>query len=179
MRNMGGFMSISQTCPTCHGMGEIIDSPCKKCKGSGLQGERVEVKIPIPAGVEDGMAQRIRGGGNAGQRGGPSGDLILRFSVEPHESFIRRGLHVYLEHSVPFSIAVLGGEVEVPTMWGTSMMKIKPGTEGGTLFRMKGKGVRVDDGREGDQLVRVKIDIPTKLSKQQKKYLEQFPDYFS
>jgi molecular chaperone DnaJ len=178
MRNMGGFMSISQTCPTCHGMAEIIDSPCKKCKGSGLQEERVEVKIPIPAGVEDGMAQRIRGGGNAGQRGGPNGDLILRFTVEPHEYFVRRGLHVYLEHNIPFSVAVLGGEVEVPTMWGTSKMKIKSGTEGGTLFRMKGKGVHVDDGREGDQLVRVRIDIPKKLSKEQKKFLEQFPDFF-
>jgi molecular chaperone DnaJ len=125
------------------------------------------------------MAQRIRGGGNAGHRGGPNGDLIVRFAVEPHEQFVRRGLHVYLEYNIPFSVAALGGEVEIPTMWGNSMMKVKSGTEGGTLFRLRGKGVRTDDGHEGDQLVRVKIDIPRKLSKEQKKFLEQFSDYFN
>ncbi len=177
-RSMGGFMTVAQTCPACGGRGETIDNPCSKCRGSGLESERMEVKIPVPPGVEDGMAQRIRGGGNAGPRGGPHGDLIIVFSVEPHERFVRRGLHVYLEEEIPFDVAVLGGEHEVPTMWGTSMIKVEPGTEGGTLFRMRGKGVHADDGRAGDQLVRVKIGIPKKLSKSQKEYLREFRGQF-
>ncbi|TFF94958.1 molecular chaperone DnaJ [Candidatus Thorarchaeota archaeon] len=177
-RSMGGFMTVAQTCPACGGRGETIDNPCPNCRGSGLESERVEIKIPVPPGVEDGMAQRIRGGGNAGQRGGPHGDLIIVFSVEPHERFVRRGLHVYLEEEIPFDVAVLGGEHEVPTMWGQSKIKVEPGTEGGTLFRMRGKGVHAEDGREGDQLVRAKISIPKKLSKAQKEYLREFRERF-
>lgn len=178
MRTMGGFMAVTQTCPTCQGIGEVIDSPCKKCKGTGLQREDVKITIPIPPGVEDGMAQRIRGGGDAGPRGGPPGDLILMFHVKPHEKFVRRGLHVYLEHDIPFDIAVLGGEVEVPTMWGLSEIKIPKGTRDGTLFRMRGKGVRTEEGRTGDQLVRVHIEVPKKLTKKQREYLEKFKEIF-
>ncbi|MGY5852408.1 MAG: molecular chaperone DnaJ [Candidatus Thorarchaeota archaeon] len=178
MRSMGGFMQVSQPCPTCRGLGEMIDSPCSECRGTGLENERMEVKVPIPPGVEDEMGQRIRGGGNAGPRGGSHGDLIVMFSVEPHEKFVRRGLQLYLEQDIPFDIATLGGEVEVSTMWGPSMMKIKSGTEGGTVLRMKGKGVHTNDGRKGDQLVRVGIRIPRRLSKQQKEFLQRFPEMF-
>ncbi len=178
VRSMGGFMSVAQTCPTCQGLGEAIDSPCPSCKGQGLQEERKETEVPIPPGVEDGQGIRIQGGGNFGPRGGPPGDLILMFSVEPHESFVRRGLHVYMETDIPFSTAVFGGEVEVPTMWGNSKIKVTKGTEGGTLFRMKGKGVHTEEGRSGDQLVRVNIHIPKKLSKEQKELLEQFDKVF-
>ena len=100
------------------------------------------------------------------------------FSVKPHKEFVRRGFHIYIEMDIPFSIAALGGEVEVPTMWGNSKIKVKRGTEGGTMFRMKGKGVHSDDGRSGDQLVRVNIKIPRKLSKQQKEYLREFDEVF-
>ncbi|NHJ13131.1 MAG: molecular chaperone DnaJ [Candidatus Thorarchaeota archaeon] len=179
MTSMGGFMRVSQPCPTCNGRGELIDAICPQCKGRGLERERQEIKIPIPAGVEDGQALRVRGAGSAGERSGPHGDLILMFSVESHEYFIRKGLHVYLEKEIPFSIAVLGGEVEVPTMHGSSMMKVSSGTEGGTVFRMKGKGVHADDGRQGDQLVRVAISVPKKLTKQQKEYLKDFDTHFS
>ena len=178
VRSMGGFMSVAQTCPTCRGLGESIDSPCGDCRGQGLQNERKETIVPIPPGVEDGQGIRIQGGGNFGPRGGPPGDLILMFSVEPHESFVRRGLHVYMETEIPFSIAVIGGEVEVETLWGSSKMKIKKGTAGGTVFRMKGKGVHTEDGRSGDQLVRVNIHIPKKLSKKQKEYLSEFDSVF-
>jgi molecular chaperone DnaJ len=176
---MGGFMSVAQTCPTCRGLGKSIDTHCTECRGSGLENERKETKVPIPPGIEDGQGIRIQGGGNAGQRGGPYGDLILLFSVKPHKSFVRRGLHVYMETDIPFSLAALGGEIEVPTMWGSSKMKVKRGTEGGTLFRMKGKGVHSDDSRSGDQLVRVKIKIPRKLNKQQKEFLKDFDDVFN
>jgi len=178
VRSMGGFMSVAQTCPTCRGLGESIDSPCTECKGQGLQNERKETTIPIPPGVEDGQGIRVQGGGNFGPRGGPAGDLILMFRVEPHDDFVRRGLHVYMETDIPFSIAVMGGVVEVPTLWGDSKIKVKRGTEGGTLFRMKGKGVHTEDGRTGDQLVRVNIHIPKKLSKEQKKYISEFDDVF-
>ena len=178
MRSMGGFMSVSQTCPSCGGAGEVVDTPCKECRGKGLQKERREIKVPIPPGVEDGQALRIRGGGSAGSRGGPHGDLILVFAVEPHDTFIRKGLHVYMEMEIPFSLAVFGGETEVPTMRGLSKMKVGKTTHGGTIFRMKGKGVHSDDGRKGDQLVRVAIQIPKKLNKEQKKYLRDFDSVF-
>jgi molecular chaperone DnaJ len=179
MRRMGGFMSVSQICPTCSGRGQTIDTPCSECKGTGLQKERREIKIPVPAGVEDGQAVRIRGGGNAGPRGGPHGDLIVVYSVEPHDVFVRRGLHVYMEHEIPFSVAVLGGEVEVPTMRGSAKMKVSSGTESGTLFRMKGKRVHTDDNRKGDQLVRVKIAVPKKVTKKQKEFLKEFESVFT
>ena len=168
MRTMGGFMRVSQTCPTCRGIGQRIQTPCKKCKGSGLENTRVKLDFPIPPGVEDGMSQRIRGGGNAGPRGGPPGDLLVVFSVEQDEQFIRRGLHVFLDTDIPFTTAVLGGEIEVKTMWGTSKLKIKKGTRGGTILRMKEKGVHANNGRKGDQMVRVEIHIPKKPSKEQK-----------
>lgn len=173
-----GFISVAQTCPTCHGSGERIDKPCKSCRGTGLQDERKEIDIPVPPGVEDGQGIRIQGGGDAGPNGGPNGDLIVMFSVAHHDIFVRRGLHVYMEQDIPFPIAVTGGEIEVITMHGASKIKISKGTEGGTLFRMKGKGVHTNDGRKGDQLVRVNIEIPTKLSKEQKAYLEKYSDYF-
>lgn len=173
-----GFLSVAQTCPTCQGTGERIDKPCKSCKGTGLQKERKEVNIPIPAGVEDGQGIRIQGGGNAGPRRGPHGDLIVMFEVDSHDIFVRRGLHVYMEQDIPFPLAVTGGETEVVTMYGASKMKVSKGTEGGTLFRMKGKGVHTSDGRKGDQLVRVNIQIPQKLNKEQKEYLGKYSDYF-
>lgn len=174
-----GFLSVAQTCPTCGGLGETIDTPCPDCKGQGLRQERREITLPIPPGVEDGQGIRIQGGGSAGARRGPYGDLIVMFNVAPDEMFVRRGLHVYTEYEIPFSIAVLGGEVEVPTMHGSSKMKVSSGTEGGKLFRMKGKGVHSSDGRQGDQLVRIKIQIPKKLSKRQKEYLNEFSEVFS
>jgi len=174
-----GFLSVAQTCPTCRGSGQRIDKPCKSCKRSGLQNERKEITIPIPAGVEDGQGLRIQGGGNAGSRRGPHGDLIVMFEVESHDIFVRRGLHVYMEQDIPFPLAVSGGETEVVTMHGSSKMKVSKGTEGGKLFRMKGKGVHTADGRKGDQLVRVNIQIPKKLTKEQKEYLGQYSDYFT
>jgi molecular chaperone DnaJ len=176
VRTMGGIMRVAQTCPSCGGLGETIQKHCSSCRGSGLQSERLEIKVPIPPGVEDGMGQRVRGGGNAGSRGGPHGDLIVIFAVEPHKEFVRKGLHVYYEIEIPFSTAVLGGEVEVPTMWGNSMMKIKKQTHGGTVLRMKRKGVHANDGRKGDQLVRVNIHIPSKLTKKQKEFLAEFAE---
>ncbi|MHA1929325.1 MAG: molecular chaperone DnaJ [Candidatus Thorarchaeota archaeon] len=179
VRSMGGFMQVAQTCPRCHGQGEMIETPCKDCRGSGLKSEKMNATIPIPPGIEDGMGQRIRNGGNAGVRRGPYGDLILVFSVEPHDTFIRRGLDVYTELDIPFSLAVLGGEIEVPTMWGQSKLTIKKGTKGGSLLRMKKKGVHAEDGRKGHQRIRIHIKIPEKLNKEQKDYLAKFSEFFT
>ncbi len=176
VRSMGGFMHVSQTCPACHGMGQTIESPCKKCRGTGLETTRKELKLPLPPGIEDGMMHKIRGGGNAGPRGGPPGDLIIVFEVEEHDQFVRKGLHVFLEMEIPYSVAVLGGEVEVPTMWGVSKLKIKKGTKGGTVLRMRHKGVHTNDGRKGDQLVRVEIKIPEKPTKEQQRILAQLSE---
>ncbi len=178
IQSMGGFLTVSQTCPTCQGLGEVVTTPCPTCRGTGLESQRVEVEIPIPPGVEDEMYQRISGAGDAGPRGGPPGDLIIVFSVQSHEKFVRRGLHTYIEIDIPFDIAVLGGTVQVPTMWGSSEIKIPRGTRDGTLFRMKGKGVHTNDGRKGDQLVRVHIEIPEKLTRVQREYLERFREVF-
>jgi molecular chaperone DnaJ len=178
LRTMSGFITVAQICPTCGGLGKSIGSPCPKCRGGGVMKERREIRIPVPAGVEDEMFQRIRGGGNAGERGGPYGDLIVVFSVEPHDKFVRRGLHVYLEIEIPFSLAALGGEVEVPTMHGNSKIKVSKGTESGTVLRMREKGVHAADGRKGDQLVRVNILVPKKLTKEQQDYLERFAEVF-
>ncbi len=172
-REMGGFMRLSQTCPTCRGAGERIDSPCSKCRGAGTETTRMELKVPIPAGIENGVVQRIRGAGNAGPRGGPPGDLIVVFQVEPHDVFIRKGLHSFMDMEIPFSVATLGGEVEVPTMWGTSKLRIKKGTVGGSILRMKGKGVHADDGRKGDHLIQVEIHVPKKVSKAQERLLKK------
>jgi len=101
------------------------------------------------------------------------------FAVESHDMFVRRGLHIYMEQEIPFPLAVTGGETEVTTMHGSSKMKVSKGTKGGTLFRMKGKGVHTTDGRKGDQLVRVQIQIPKKLTKEQKEYLRQYSDIFT
>ena len=177
-RSLLGMMSVSETCQSCRGFGEVIETSCHKCKGSGINQNRVEIEIPLPPGIEDGR-YTIRGGGDAGARGGPSGNLVVSVNVEPHGEFQRRGLHVFLDMDIPFSIATLGGEVEVPTMWGTSKIKVKSGTEGGTLFRMREKGVHADNGRKGDQRVRVNIAIPKKLTKKQKDFLAEFEEVFS
>ncbi len=172
-REMGGFMRVSQTCPTCRGAGESIDTPCTNCRGSGTETTRMELTVPIPAGIEDGVVQRIRGAGNVGPRGGPPGDLIVVFQVEPHDVFVRKGLHVFMNMEIPFSVATLGGEIEVPTMWGTSKLRIQKGTVGGSILRMKGKGVHADDGRKGDHLIQVEIRVPEKLSKAQERLLRK------
>lgn len=172
-----GFFG-STTCPTCRGSGRVIESPCSSCNGVGLQPQKVETAVRIPPGVEDGLTQLVRGSGHFAPHGGQPGRMVVRFNVESHDIFIRRGLHVYVELDIPFSIAALGGKIEVPTMWGASEIKVSPGTEGQTLFRMRGKGVHTNDGQQGDQLVRVVINIPRNLTKEQKEYLKQFGEVF-
>jgi molecular chaperone DnaJ len=169
----GQFVNIT-TCSNCNGEGKVIDSPCKKCMGDGRIPDERMVKIDIPAGVVHNSYMTMRGEGNSGKRGGPSGDLIVVFQETPHDSFIRDGDDIVFDALINFPEAVLGAEVEVPTLTGKSMLKIEPGTPAGKLLKMKGKGIKhLNHSGAGDQIVRVNIHIPKKLSSKEKELLKE------
>ena len=173
--NQRGFFVLSQTCSRCHGSGHVIEKPCRTCSGNGLVEKVARVKLRVPAGVEDGMHLRSSGNGESGVRGAPPGDLYVVLHVREHELFKRDGEDIYCEVPVSFAIAALGGEQEIPTLDGKSYVKIPPGTQSGTLFRLKGKGVRHLNGHgHGDQHVRVIVEVPTRLNAEQRTKLEEF-----
>lgn len=170
-----GFFSMSMTCPDCHGEGKTIADPCKGCSGQGSVKEKQHVKVHIPAGVDTGMRLKMSGYGDAGQGGGPAGDLYVFIHVEPHEMFEREGNDILLELPVSFTEAALGSKKEVPTLEHTCRLTVPEGTQSGKVFRVRGEGFPNVHGRgKGDLLVRVVVETPTKLSKEQKKLLEDF-----
>lgn len=170
-----GFFSIRQACPTCRGAGMKIDSPCKKCQGNGRVQETSKVKIRIPAGVDTGSKLRSVGNGEAGAMGGPSGDLYVVIHVKDHDVFERHGDDLFCEVPIKFTLAALGGSIEVPTLSAKATLKIPAGTQSGTTFRLRGKGMpNVRGGGYGDQLVRVHVEVPTSLNSEQRKKLEEF-----
>src|SRR5262245_38731630 len=170
-----GIFSIAQTCPQCQGAGRIIDRPCKDCRGSGRVERASKIKLRIPAGVDTESRLRSSGNGEAGFRGGPPGDLYVFIHVRPHEIFQRDGDDLLCEVPVSFVHAVLGAEIQVPTLDGTGSIKIPPGTQPGTTFRLKGKGVKNIQGYgHGDLHVRINVEVPTHLSPAQKAKLEEF-----
>ena len=170
-----GFFSIRQRCPACQGMGESIDSPCRTCRGEGRVSRRQRIQIQIPAGVDTGSRLRVQGEGEAGRRGGPAGDLYVVLHVREHELFQRDGEDIHCELPIKYATAALGGTVKVPTIAGTAELKIPPGTQPGTVFRLRGKGVPSLRGHgRGDQHVRVGIEVPTNLSAALKSRLEEF-----
>lgn len=172
----GFFMSVS-TCPHCRGTGKIVKDPCKKCRGRGKVQESRKVEVAIPAGIDDGEALSVRGMGNEGERGGPPGDLIVVVAVRPHPIFERRGVDVYCELPIPFTIAALGAEVEVPTLDGKVKYQIPEGTQSHTMFRLRQKGIPyVNRPGRGDELVRVVVEVPTGLTKAQKELLREFAE---
>lgn len=169
----GQFVNI-QACQNCNGEGFVIDKPCKNCKGDGRITDDVTVKIKVPAGVSEGHYMTLRGEGNAGQRGGPAGDIIVAFEEEPHEFFERSGDDIIYELFVSFPDLVLGTEVEVPTLTGKARLKIEPGTVPGKKLRMRNKGLQaLNQNYKGDQLVRVNVIIPKKVSKKERELLEE------
>lgn len=172
----GQFVNIS-ACSNCNGEGSVIDSPCKKCLGDGsVQGEGT-VKIEVPAGVHEGSYMTMRGQGNAGKRGGPSGDIIVNFQEMPHEYFSRDGDDIIYELFINFPDAVLGGEVEVPTLAGKAKLKIDPGTQPGKLLKMKGKGLgRLNYGGNGDQIIKINVEVPKKINSREKELLKELSE---
>ncbi len=175
VRFQQGFFSISKTCGKCNGTGRIITDPCKACKGQGRVKRVKNVIVKIPAGVDTGSRLRISGEGDPGIYGGPSGDLFVVLNVEEHPFFKREGNEIFCEVPISFPQAALGAEIEVPTLDGTSKIKIPHGTPSGRIFHIKGKGfTRVGGHVRGDQVVRVYVDVPRKLTPRQKELLEEF-----
>ncbi len=172
-----GFFQVSTTCPQCHGAGQIINEPCNDCHGEGLLNKSKKVSIRIPPGVDTGSRMRLSGEGEGGKRGGKSGDLYVIIHVEDHEYFQREGQLIFLQLPVPMVQAALGCEVEVPTIYGETKLKIPAGTQSGDRFTLRGQGVKsLRGGGKGEMLVEMQVKTPTKLSKQQKELLRQFDD---
>lgn len=174
-----GFFQIQQTCPDCNGSGEVISDPCKACSGSGRSKERTKLRVKIPAGIEDGSRLRSGGNGDYGSKGGPAGDLYIVVQVRQHEIFEREGDDLHCQMPLSFTTAALGGETTVPTLDGKANLKVPAGTQNGTTFRLRGKGIKtLGEERHGDLYVHVQIAVPTKLSAEQKGHLEAFAKSF-
>ncbi len=179
VRFQQGLFQIAKTCGHCNGEGKVNRSPCGTCRGSGRSRTMREIKVKVPAGVDNGSRLKLRGEGEAGQRGGPTGDLYVVLSVEEHPFFHRDGANLVCQRPVSMVDAALGAEVDVPTLDGVVKLKIPAGTQHGKVFRLSGKGVpdlRRGGSVRGDQYVAVQIEVPTKLSKKQRKLLEQLRD---
>jgi molecular chaperone DnaJ len=173
-RNAGFFM-LQSACPACGGAGTRITSPCGACRGEGLMRAKKEIEVTIPAGIENGTRMRVSGQGEASRDGGPSGDLYCDIYVREHEFFKRHENDIVCEIPVSFGQATMGAEVEVPTLQGKSALKIPRGTASGALLRMRGMGVTGLNGRgRGDQIVRIVVNVPTKLTKRQEELLAEF-----
>jgi len=178
--NSRGIFSIAQTCPQCQGAGRVIEKPCQPCRGTGRRERASKIKLRIPAGVDTGSRLRSAGNGEAGARGGPAGDLYVVLHVKPHPIFQRDGDDLLCEVPVSFVQAALGAEIFVPTLDGKASIRIQPGTQPGTMFRLKGRGVKNVQGYgHGDLHVRVQVEVPTHLSAAQKAKLQEFAELCS
>ncbi len=174
VRYQQGFFSIARTCPACQGVGKVIQEPCPKCKGEGRLMRERNIEVKIPAGVEDGTRIRYSGQGEAGLHNGPAGDLYVVIKVEEHQFFEREGKDLYCLIPISFTQAALGTELQVPTLDGEHRLKIPEGTQTGTSFRLRNKGMPVVSGAgKGDLFVEIRVETPKRLSKQQKEILQQ------
>ena len=170
-----GVFATTGPCPKCGGKGKIVASPCKDCGGSGQVRKKKTIKISVPAGIDDGQIISLRGQGNAGKNGGPAGDLQIVVTVRPHQLFRREGTDVFCDAPITFTQAVLGGELEIPTIDGKVKYDIPEGTQTGSTFRLRGKGIPSVNGRgRGDQYVTVYIETPRNLNREQKEALKKF-----
>ncbi|MCA0275912.1 MAG: molecular chaperone DnaJ [Proteobacteria bacterium] len=176
VRASQGFFSIERTCPTCQGKGEMIKDPCTKCGGQGRVVEERSLAVNIPAGIEDGTRIRLAGEGEAGSRGGPTGDLYIFLSVKPHEFFQRDGADLYCKVPISMTTAALGGQFEVATLDGTqTRVKVPEGTQNGRQFRLKGKGMPVlRQPQVGDLYIQTAVETPQNLTRRQRELLEEF-----
>ncbi len=170
-----GFFHVRQACPTCHGSGHRFEKVCAKCSGDGRVNETAKINVKIPPGVDTGNKLRSSGNGEAGTMGGEAGDLYIVVHVKDHEVFERQGDDLFCEIPIKFTLATLGGSIHVPTLQGKAALKIPGGTQSGTTFRLKGRGLpHLRGNAHGDQLIRVQVEVPTHLNAEQKKFLEEF-----
>jgi molecular chaperone DnaJ len=170
-----GFFQVSQSCSRCHGTGQIIEKPCRVCEGEGRLERLSRIKLKIPAGIGDGSRLRSSGNGEAGIRGGPSGDLYVVMHVKEHEIFQREEDNLFCEVPIPFTLAALGGETAVPTLEGKANIKVPAGTQSGQVFKLRNRGITNVNGRgRGDLLARLLVEVPTHLNGDQRLKLEEF-----
>jgi molecular chaperone DnaJ len=176
-RYQQGFFAVARTCARCGGSGTIITDPCSSCEGEGrLAGEK-ELHLRIPAGVDDGARVRLQAEGEAGERGGPAGDLYVVIHVRPHPIFRRDDQNVLLDLPISFTQAALGAEIDVPTLEGRVKLKVPAATQTGRVFRLREKGIPSPNGyRRGDQLVTVRVETPARLTREQRELLERFAE---
>ena len=175
IRIQQGFFTLARTCHACNGEGEIVKNPCRACSGSGLKSQESKLKVKIPAGVDHGQRLKMRGEGEPGSGGGPNGDLYVQIYVQEHPIFVRQESELVCEMPITYTSAVLGGEIEVPSLEGKVKLKIPAGTPSGKVFRMKNKGIPVlgsNPQRRGDQHVRVYVHVPQKVSDEERSILE-------
>jgi molecular chaperone DnaJ len=175
MKVQQGFFSLSKKCPTCQGEGKVVGDPCEVCKGAGMVDEERSFEVTIPAGAEDGSTRRVAGQGDPGRRGGPPGDLHVIVRIKPHPLFRREGDVIVCEVPISIAEATLGAVVQVPTLDGRVEMRVPPGTQSGTIFRLRGKGAGKPGRRpsRGDAHVRVLVETPVALTDEQRRLLEQ------
>jgi len=170
-----GFFQISQTCPQCRGAGEIIEKPCQKCRGDGRIEKMSRINLKIPAGIREGTRLRSLNNGEAGVNGGPPGDLYVVIHIKEHKIFQREDDDLYCEVPIPFWVATLGGEIDVPTLEGRAHLKVPAGTQSGQMFKLRGKGIVNVNGRShGDLFARLIVEVPSRLDAEQRRKLEEF-----
>ncbi len=176
VRASQGFFTVEKTCPTCGGMGQIIQNPCTDCKGAGRVEKDRSLSVNIPAGVETGTRIRLAGEGEAGLRGGPAGDLYIFIEVAEHALFQRDGVSLYCRVPVSMASAALGGDIEVPTIdGGRSRVKVPSGSQSGRQMRLRGKGMpSLRGGSQGDMMIELAVETPVNLTGQQKELLREF-----
>jgi molecular chaperone DnaJ len=172
-----GFFQVAQPCPQCGGSGQSIDKPCRECQGEGRAEKTSRIKLSIPAGINEGSRLRSSGGGEAGPRGGATGDLYVVIHLKEHPIFSRENSDLFCRMPIPFVTAALGGEIKVPTLAGPVSMKVPAGTQGGSDFRVKGHGMpRLQSHAKGDLHVKLEVEVPTKLNAEQRRALESFAE---
>jgi molecular chaperone DnaJ len=172
-----GFFSFSQACPQCGGAGRLIEDKCTQCRGTGSENRRRRVRLRVPAGVKDGATLRLAGKGAPGTFGGPPGDLMVRIRVAPSRTFGRKNNDLTLTVPISYTEATLGTRIAVPTLNGGVKVKIPAGTPSGKVFRVRGKGITPEKGRQGDLLVTVEVAVPKKVSKDEKRLLEELASH--
>ena len=174
---LGSFINV-RSCPECNGTGELIEQPCHRCRGAGRVKEKSKISITVPPGVDNGSRLRLRGQGNAGIEGGPSGDLFIVIELIPHPTFRREGKDIRSDVKISYPQAALGAKVDVETLWGEETVTVPAGTQPGEVFRLKGKGITNihRGGGKGDHLAEVTVEVPNKLTGKQRRALEAYAE---